>query len=127
VVHSSALDAFWPEMTGRKTQRMATDEPDMLSRCFRLTGCGQRVPTARQRDGVFLKPAARLSPRLETSECLIGRSPIRLWRSTPRRASGNSLLRAVGGLGGGPHVNLRRNHRPSGPLRLNLIAPIGEP
>ena len=51
MVHSAVLNAVWPEMTGRKTQRVATDEPDMLSRHFRLTGCEQRVTTARQQDG----------------------------------------------------------------------------
>jgi hypothetical protein len=99
----------------------------MLSRHFRLTGYEQRVTTARQRDGVFLKPAARLSRRVEPPECLIGRSPILLWRPLQARASGNSLLRAAGGLGVRARVNLRGNPRPKGPLWLNLSAPIGEP
>lgn len=100
MIHSAVLNAVWPEMTGRKTQRVATDEPDMLSRHFRLTGCEQRITTARQKDGVFLRLTARLSRRVETPECLIGGSPIVLGRPVQARASGNSLLRAAGGLGG---------------------------
>jgi hypothetical protein len=83
MIHSTALNGVWREMTGRMMQRVATDEPDMLSRRFRLTSCEQRVTTAGQRDGVF---PARLSRRAETSECLI-------WRASQRRTSGNSLLR----------------------------------
>ena len=105
MIHSTVLNAVWPEMTGRKTQRVATDEPDMLSRHFRLTGCEQRITTARQKDGVFLRLAALLSRRVETPECLIARSPI--VRPVQARASGNSLLRAAGGFGGRPRVNLR--------------------
>ena len=98
MIHSAVLNAVWPEMTGRKTQRVATDEPDMLSRHFRLTGCEQRITTARQKDGVFLRLAALLSRRVETPECLIARSPI--VRPVQVRASGNTLLRATGGFGG---------------------------
>lgn len=107
MIHSSVLNAVWPEMSGRKTQRVATDEPDMLSRHFRLTGCEQHITTARQKDGVFLRLTARLSRRVETPECLIGGSPVVLGRPVQARASGNSLLRAAGGFGGRPRVNLR--------------------
>src|SRR5215470_17325251 len=100
MIHSAVLNAVWPEMTGRKTQRVATDEPDMLSRHFRLTGCEQRITTARQKDGGFLRLTARLSRRVETPKCLIGRSPVVFWRPVQARASGNSLLRAAGGFGG---------------------------
>jgi len=128
MIHSAVLNAVWPEITGRKTQRVATDEPDMLSRHFRLTGCEQRITTARQKDGVFLRLTARLSRRVETPECLIGGSPIVLGRPVQARASGNSLLRAAGGLGGRPRVNLRvENRRPRGRLQPHLIAPIGDP
>jgi len=114
MVHSAVLNAVWPEMTGRKTQRVATDEPDMLSRHFRLTSCEQRITTARQKAGVFLRLAARLSRRVETPECLIGRSPILSWRPLEAQASGNGLLRCWRIWGLGPRVNLRGNHRPRG-------------
>jgi hypothetical protein len=124
VIDLNMLDAVWPEMTGRNMQRVATQKPDMLSRRFRLTGREQHVTTARQRAA----SSSTICVSVTENVRMLDRSSARpVVAPTQMRAGGTGLLRMAGGLGIGPRVNLRRNHRPVGLLRVNLIAPIGGP